>query len=76
MDRHPRLRIGDHKRPLAVSLFSGHLAGDVGDHRTKTQELSGSLAEPGQGFQVDPELDSSPSGLTSLSFRLSQQELK
>jgi hypothetical protein len=57
MDRHPRLRIGDHKRPLAVSLFSGHLAGDVGDHRSHPQELSGSLAEPGQRLEVDPELD-------------------
>ena len=75
VDRHARLGIGDHKRPLAVSLFSGHLAGDVRDHRPDPQKLSGSLGEARKGLQVDPELDSSSSPL-SLSLRLPQQQIQ
>ena len=70
MDRDPGLGIGHGKGPLAMALLPGHLAGDVGNHRSQARELARSLGEPGQGLQVDPELDRAPVALLSLLPRL------
>ena len=76
MGRHPRLGVGDGKAPRAMSLLPRHLAGDIGDHRTKAPEFSRSLAETGQGLQVDPELDRAPVALLFVIPCLPQQELQ
>ena len=76
MDRQPGLSIGHRPRPGTVPLILRHLAGDVGDHRTKARQLPGGLGEPRKGLEVNPELDrASPSGGSGTSF-LAQQQLQ
>ena len=52
----------DSPPPFGSLLLFCDLAGEVGDDRSVSGEFAGVVGEPGQGFQVDLEVDGSPTG--------------
>jgi len=57
MDDLAGLRMGDGPSPLGVLLLLGDLAGNVGDDRSISGQLAWIVDEPGQGLQVDMDVD-------------------
>jgi hypothetical protein len=58
------LRVGGGPPPWTITLITGDLAGDIGDHRAEPDQLTGILSETGQGGEIDPELH--PTALNDL----------
>jgi hypothetical protein len=56
---HLAIWVGDGVAPLGVGLPFGDLAGNVGDDRSISSELSRILAEAGQSAQVDSDVNRS-----------------
>ena len=54
--------IGEGPPPFGSLLLFGDLAGEVGDDWSVAGEFAGVVGEPGQSFQVDLEVDGSPTG--------------
>lgn len=52
--------VGDKHPPLGFVLVVGDLKGDIGDDRCHAGDLDRLLVEPGQGGEVDADVDQSP----------------
>jgi hypothetical protein len=66
------LRMSDGPSPLGVLLLLNNLAGDVGDDRSVSGQLARVVSEPGQGFQVDLDVDHTFASVALMGVTLEQ----